>query len=382
MKRILIIILLFIIVISCTQKSEKDYELLILGDWKYFREIPKYNPNDSLPPPPPPFRATLVGYQFKEDGIYEYKLGFFNTVFDKIKNKDKRGYLGTTSKYKIANDSLSLYDESDKSWSSYKIKSLNKDTLVLVNKDNDASKFIKNNNEEVQSKLFDKVIVSSSGCYGFCPVSDIEIDNTGNVFYRGSYYSNEEGYFSAHTSKEEYQNIEKGFRKANWFNLKNEYIAGHTDDETITVTFIKDNRIIKTIKDYGEEAPTEFQWAYIPLRFLHDRVKLNKIQNKESIMDFDNIVFLEGKNIFYLAKSEGFYLKKLLLNSKQVSEKYKPKYKIEYWSNDKKTTAVSDGRFYSFKLNDGKEVTLDLGFNFLKENIFLNEFRQKDDLYD
>ncbi|MRX68715.1 hypothetical protein GJU42_12135 [Flavobacterium resistens] len=46
--------------------------------------------------------------------------------------------------------------------------------------------------------------------------------------------------------------------------MKNEYIASHTDDETISVTFIKNNKIIKTIEDYGQEAPTEFQWAYIP----------------------------------------------------------------------------------------------------------------------
>lgn len=382
MKNFIIVLGLLLTIISCTQKSDKDYELLILGDWKYLREIPKYDPNDSLlPPPPPPLRNSLLGYQFRENGIYDYKLGFFSEVFDKAKNKSQRIYLGTTSKYKITNDSLSLYSESDKSWSSYKILSLKKDTMVLGNGE-DISKFIKSNNEKNTDRSFDKIIVSSSGCYGRCPVSDIEIDNNGTVFYRGSYYSNEKGYFKAFTSKEEYFKIEKNFQKANWFNLKNEYIAGHTDDETITVTFIKNNKIIKTIEDYGEEAPTEFQWAYIPLRFLHDQVKLSRIADKEHLMDVDQIVFLEGNTIFYLAKSEGFYLKKLLLNSKQVSENYVPKYKIEYWVNDMKKTAVSDGRFYTFKLKDNKEVTLDLGFNFLKENVFLNEFRIKNDLYD
>lgn len=373
--------MLLVTLVSCSKKSDKYYDLVILGDWKYLREIPKYDPNDSLPPPPLPFRGSLVGYQFKENGIYDYKLGFFTEMQDKVKNKSKTIYLGTTSKYKIKNDSLSLYNESNKSWSSYKILSLNKDTLVLGNGD-DISKFIKNITVENKSRLFDKIIVSSSGCYGRCPVSDIEIDNNGTIFYKGSYYSNEKGYFTAKTSKEEYFKIEKNFQKANWFNLKNEYIAGHTDDETITVTFVKNNRIVKTIEDYGEEAPTEFQWAYIPLRFLHDRVKLNRIVDKENLMDINQIVFLEGNNIFYLAKSESFCLKRLLLNSKKVSVKYMPKYKIEYWANDIKKAAVSDGRFYTFKLNDDKEVTFDLGFNFLKENVFLNEFRKKDVIYD
>lgn len=377
MRKKITVFVLLVTLISCTQKSENDNELLIIGDWKYLQEIPKYNPDDSLPPPPPPFRGSLVGYQFKENGIYDYKLGFYKEVFDKVKNKNKRVYLGRTSKYKITNDSLSLYDESDKTWSSYGIKSLKKDTLILVSKDNDISKWIKNQNPINKSKIFDKIIVSSSGCYGSCPVEDILIDSSGEIIFNGEDYSDNVGCFTAKTKKEEFVEIENDFQKADWYNLKNEYIASHTDDQTTSVTFIKNNRIVKTISDYGYEAPVEFFWAYREVKQLHQKIKLQKITNTDLLFDIYRADF-EDKNTFLrLTKSETFFLKNLLFNAKKVEKQNVNKYKLRYWVNDSEKAILTDGRFYTFKTKDGKEITLDLGFDFLKENGFLNKFKVK-----
>ncbi|MRX68714.1 hypothetical protein GJU42_12130 [Flavobacterium resistens] len=71
----------------------------------------------------------------------------------------------------------------------------------------------------------------------------------------------------------------------------------------------------------------------------------------------------------------------MLLNSKQVQKENVKKYKIEYWSNDGYKTIFTDGRFYNLKAKNGIEITLDLGFDFLKQNGFLDKFveRSKDD---
>ncbi|SMO71025.1 hypothetical protein SAMN06265349_103256 [Flavobacterium resistens] len=117
------------------------------------------------------------------------------------------------------------------------------------------------------------------------------------------------------------------------------------------------------------------------LRFLHDRVKLHKIKDKNYLLDFQRISFYKENQVLSLTKSESFYLKKLLLNSKQVQKENVKKYKIEYWSNDGYKTIFTDGRFYNLKAKNGIEITLDLGFDFLKQNGFLDKFveRSKDD---
>ncbi|MRX68716.1 hypothetical protein SAMN06265349_103257 [Flavobacterium resistens] len=92
------ILLFCIILISCNNQPENNYEKLILGEWKILVKKPVLDTTRSIPPPPPPLRNNLlVGYEFKENGVYEYKLGFFK----KEKNTQKSVYLGTTSKFKI-----------------------------------------------------------------------------------------------------------------------------------------------------------------------------------------------------------------------------------------------------------------------------------------
>lgn len=376
MMKLFALVLFCGIILSCNRHYDNNYEETILGGWKYLVEEPVINPGGYLPPPPLRNNA-LVGYQFKENGVYEYKLGFFRKVFDKRKKRKKRVYIGTTSKYKIENDSLKLYDESEGNWDSYKIFYLKKDTLEISDGGKGFNKFTRIYPKLNKTKLFDKIIISSSGCYGICPVSDLEIDSNGRVLYNGSSYSNEVGFFTALARKEQYRKIEADFQNADWFNLKNEYIAAHTDDETITVTFIKDNKIIKTIKNYGEEAPTEFQWAYIPLRFLHDKLKLKKIKDKGYCLDFRGLDFYKENQVMDLTKSESFYLKSFLLNSKEVTKQNITKYKIQYWSDSGEKTIFTDGRFYNLKTQSGKEITLDIGFDFLQQNGLLDRFVEK-----
>ena len=89
------------------------------------------------------------------------------------------------------------------------------------------------------SLIFDKIIVSSSGCYGSCPINDVIIDKHGNIFYRGSNYNLKNGYFKGLISNKEFSKISERFQKASIRKMNSNYSSGWTDDETVTVSFVK-----------------------------------------------------------------------------------------------------------------------------------------------
>lgn len=374
--KIITTFILILTIVSCKQKSKFDYENKIIGEWKYVREIGKPNKNGKIPPPPP-FGNKEVGYEFYKNGEFEYKLGFYKYIQGDENHESQNLYFGTNSKFKIQNDSLKLYDISEKKWNSLKIVGIESDTLKIINNVGEISKFKKLKYKINNSESFDKVIVSSTGCYGRCPVTDIEINKNGEVIYNGGSYSSIKGNYKSEISHSQYLKINLSFLKSNWKNLENEYISRWTDDETVYVTFIKNNKIIKTIEDYGAKAPTELIWAYTNVRFLQHNIKLNKEINETYFLDFNHINFRIKNQICSLVKSESFYLKNLLSKSKEVNIDFQEKYTIEYWSNDIKKKIITDGRYYKFEKAKHQFITLDLGYNFLKQNNLIERFRNK-----
>lgn len=226
------------------------------------------------------------------------------------------------------------------------------------------------------SKSFDKIIISSTGCYGRCPVTDIEIDKSGDVIFNGGYCSSIKGNYKSKISKELFSKINLSFLKSNWTNLESEYISSWTDDETVYVTFIKNGTIIKTIQDYGRKAPTEFIWAYTPIRYLQQNIKLEKNVIDTTLFGFKYIGFKKKDEICNLTKSESFYLKNLLSKSSITEKKFLEKYKIEYWSNNIKKKIVTDGRYYKIEKNKGEFIIVDLKYDFLKQNNLVQRFRK------
>jgi hypothetical protein len=364
MKFITTLILIFILV-SCKQKSTNDYENKIIGEWKYVKELVKPNKNGNFIPLPP-FVNQEVGYEFNSDGKFDYKLGFYKYIKGDENHQSQNIYLGNTSNYKIEDDSLKLYDLSSKKWGSYKIASIKFDTLKIINSEGKIDK----------SKSFDKIIISSTGCFGRCPVTDIEIDKSGDVIFKGGYCSSIKGNFKSKISKELFSKINLSFLKSNWTNLENEYNSNWTDDETVYVTFVKNGKIIKTIEDYGRKAPTEFIWAYTPIRFLQQNIKLEIIVIDTTLFDFNYIGFKKKDLVCNLTKSESFYLKNLLSKSSITEKSFVEKYIMEYWSNDIKKKIITDGRYYKIEKNNGEFIIFDLKYNFLEQNNLAQRFRK------
>ncbi|HRG09181.1 MAG TPA: DUF6438 domain-containing protein, partial [Cyclobacteriaceae bacterium] len=245
--------------------------------------------------------------------------------------------------------------------------------------------------------LFDAISLSTSGCFGSCPIINIIIDSTGNVLFFGEMYVSKIGFYEGKISKDKFIAIEKEFRKAQILDLKRKYSASWTDDETISTTFIKQNEIKKTIEDYGRTGPDELVWAYPSLRYLFQDITLEKIDSTK-IPPYLNLHFFrfeKGDQILALTQSESFLLWNCLRKGSLVQTNFDGKYNMNFTRNytwapsydeldnayneqaeNKVKNIVTDGRYYTFILHGQQSLTIDIGFDFLSKNKTLS-FRKK-----
>lgn len=370
-------ILIVLILFSCQKSNDTQLNKDILGEWTYIKTVDQRKPkenSDSNVPPPPLLDNHIPGYIFLENNLCENKSGYFKFIKVNTREDRKTFFLGTTTKYKIENDSLKILDLSSKTWENQKIHSITGDTLTTKISDSIFAKYARTKYKIDPNENYDKIIVSSSGCYGSCPISNISIDKNGSVFYNGQQYNTKNGLYKSKITKTDYQKIQNNFKKADIKNLENKYVANWTDDETVTITFIKNNKIVKSISDYGRQSPIALIWAYIPVRYLYQEIKLSPLKIDKPLLSIWRISFCRGNEICDLTKSESFYLLTEIFGGKTTNYKFENKYQIQFWNDeDKKEMIYTDGRY--FKL---KDKTIDIGYNFMTVNNLSDQFRQKD----
>ena len=367
MKTKAFISLIFLsILICCKSEKEKIFEKSIVGEWNFDKFIILKKENNPKEPPPLPFMAKN-GYIFHSDKTCIFKPGFVSMIEGKNREENQILYLGNSTKYKIKNDSLKIQNLETNKWNNYKIVSITSDTMTLQKTEDELLKYYKTNYVINPNENYDKIIVSSSGCYGTCAIFDLLISKNDNSLFFGERYNSKNGIFSAKISKDLFKEIENSFKKSNITKLKNRYSSNWTDLNEISVTFIKDNKIIKTVSDYGGEAPDEFRMSYLRTNYLYQTLDL---ENKKEILPFQSIGQVSKSNkLIYFEKSEIFYLFYLLLNGKELpAKKISTIYTLKgFGKNDEETEIKSDGRFFVFN-----NRLIDIGFNFFELNDFTN----------
>lgn len=328
-----------------------------------------------------------VGYSFSKDSIE-----FYNGLFDienNAKGIRKVKYLGNFKKYKIEANQLYTENLETKKWQKFwEISKIKNDTLFLVNKDKSSNKlkrlkYKKKNQEKIEDD-FNKIIFSSSPCYGKCPFLNVSLDRDGFVYFQGQAFTNLIGLHTGKLDQKNTKYIFKKFEKANILTLESEYIANHTDDQTITTTFIKNDKIVKTIYDYGRKSPNELIWAYVPIGNISSFAKLTRCKSHQDFLDINFWSFAKEKKKLTLNASEGFFLWTELINSTITEDNFTPKFEVNYDFNDytemkiikkriKKVT--SDGRYFKFELINNI-ITYDLGYNFIERNYKSTDFKE------
>jgi len=379
------IYLIFIPLILGCETEKKNIENNLIGEWS---KIEKIENNDY--PPPLGFNRPF-GIGFTEDKIELFN-GFRRYDQDSVTGKRQLNYKGTFTDYKVKNDSIFILNPFNKNWDfKWRIKEQLTDTLILTRND---TIFIKLQRiKQKKDNSFDQIIFSSSGCYGSCPIIDISINNKNKIYFQGEGYIKPLGFYESLIDSIKTDYIFSKFAKANIDSLKKDYAVGHTDDESITTTFVKNGQIIKTINDYGKAGPKELIWAYVPIQNLYTEIQLDSLTNDEPFYPkLHYYTFEKDSKILRLEKSESFFLWTEIKDSKIVNTKFNSKYNIgfrgnyTYWGadpNEKRKHQYeldkieSDGKLFKFSFKDQKSITYDLGYNFIERNFKESDFKKK-----
>lgn len=360
MKLTAYLLLTIACIFSCHGPNYDHYKNLIIGDWLFVKvERSESVQTDSLDVYTP--TKMLHGYTFKEGGVCQSLPGYF-----KMSESTDIEFSGKNTKYVLYKDSLRIFNLARNGWDKRRIVSLTDKNLVLQIDDTTNLIYKKEIHPIARKLSFDKIIVSLSSSSGYS-ARDIVLSKNGDIVFYNEPWRKKNGMFTSKISLQDFQNIEDDFSKAHIDGLKNIYECTCSEFEQVTVTFIKDGKIYKTVRDEGAEAPKEFYWAYNSTTYLY---QLLKLQPESIDQRFPNemYAFKKGNKIISLERSEGFYLSYLLKSAKVVKEKFKADFLLYSLSQNEFDDIRTDGRFYKIKLKDGTSETLDLGYNFLVKN--------------
>jgi hypothetical protein len=374
MNRLFYFFLLSLFLSSCSGDSKRlENEKNIIGDWvRTDREDATGEMGSRFDD------LSANGFSFYPGHIYDNKAGFFRystLINDEFENQI---YLGSGSKFRMSSDSLFLFRPDNNRWHSYKIWELTPN-LLKFGANNATSTFVRIIKPAVKAPDFDKIILSTSGCFGSCPMSSIIINSNGTVIFDGLSFTTLKGLYSGTIPRTKYDQLQNNFKKMNFDSLDNEYTSGITDNQTICTTFVKNGKIYKSVSDYAQMAPLVFRFAYVPLENLYQQIPLKIISAPKSIQNFNvamNATFFNGNKVLRLKQSETFLLLDYLRMGKIIKNDFKPRFTFELQPFSSSGKANTDGRYYTFFVN-GHQKTIDIGFNFYDANISIWHWRKK-----
>ncbi|WP_312078090.1 DUF6438 domain-containing protein [Chryseobacterium sp.] len=347
--------------LSC-KKNTVNTELL-LGDWEFSSPKTIYE-DDSL------FSTTYVrpDLNFRKDSIVFWKGGFFQ----KQEEKNEIKYFGEKSKYYIENDSLHILIPTVKKYYGQKIIKLTKDTLALYEKDEKIIFYYTKRKPDIPSKInLSQITLTLGPCFGDCPISSISIDSDGNIVYLGESNTRFNGLFKGKINKEIFSEIVSDLNKIKFTGLKNEYSIEVTDLPDLSVTFIDDKKIIKTIYAYGNTEPKQLSSILTKIKYAYQDSNLKKIE-------YDYPLIHPMKDM-HILPSETFYLQTLIINAPKSNSSFKPKYSgktslivpenFDYEKYSQLDRVIkTDGRYFTLEDKSHQYSTFDIGFDFFKIN--------------
>lgn len=380
--------LVCLIVCSCSDQRRNE---LLIGRWKMVVDTVDQGP-------PSPFGVARGNtYEFINDSVVDTKRRYYHVDTSATRGNHHK-FLGTTTMYKIVDDSIKIFDPSESIWKNgLYVKKITGDSLVLVDMSGRRYNFFRDVQKKGSTNI-DAIVLSSSGCFGSCPIINIIIDSTGHVIFYGERYVDKIGFFEGQTTKEQFDRIRYEFSQAEIQTLKESYSINWTDDETISTTFVYRNQIIKSVEDYGEAGPDALYWGYSLLRYLFQDLELKQLDstNVPVYLNLHYFRFEKGDEICDLTQAESFLLWNYLRNGVSTRVKTSYRYQLGFVRNyvwapgydemedpykdseeEKVKSIVTDGRSYTFDIVGHDKVTIDIGFNFFEENHRTLEFRHK-----
>lgn len=105
---------------------------------------------------------------------------------------------------------------------------------------------------------FTRLLLRREGCYGTCPVYEVELRTGGTARYTGGDHAPRRGVFEGDVGLYGYALLCAAAEDMRIERLEPSYLAGWTDDETVVLEWERDGEAHR-IKDYGRRAPPAFQ---------------------------------------------------------------------------------------------------------------------------
>ncbi|PWL39988.1 hypothetical protein DKG77_03935 [Flagellimonas aquimarina] len=114
---------------------------------------------------------------------------------------------------------------------------------------------------------------STTGCYGSCPVFEIQLKSNRDLEYNGKRFTNHPGLESFKLNQTDYDNLIGLIEYSELEKLNDFYSVNWTDDQTGKLKVIYENGDIKEIQDYGLQGTTNLQAIYKKLFEINNNVK-------------------------------------------------------------------------------------------------------------
>lgn len=293
MNRFVFIFSVFIgiLIVSCTFSKKQESIINIQGSWIFDtstlpsigsgRLISKIRDN--------------CGFEFHNDSC-NLKCAFYRKNESNVCDGMTTGFI---TNFDIKKDSLRIWDIYGKSWHTYLIKKLTKDSLVLF--DQNMQYDIKYIRPSIpKNNVFDGIIISKlflGGGYE-CVNESFYFDRQGYFYYKNSH----DKLLVYRLNQKITNNVFDRYGYLDVNSLKDEYIGGGTGASVhYSIAFIKNGTVIKRVIDHQNTGPDELLQGYIAT--ITDLRKSNGER-----MNIDN-------NVLKLVEKEfGVFYKKMGIN--------------------------------------------------------------------
>lgn len=375
----------FIFFLNCNSneerlKTEQQVKVAIVGDWDYVEEISKYDLLDGPELPPlNPRPGEYNSISINKDSV-EFYLGIYDFSVFSDREDPRKNFYGTFTSYKMHYDTLVIENLVPPNHPyKWKFERCENDTLEFRLNDSTLVRYKRIQPITDSLPSFDVVIISSTGCYGYCSVLNLLIDKNGALVFEGQSYIRPLGFRSGKLNKYVTQKLFKKFEKANPLKLGDFNYDYITDQQSYFISFIQDGKIVNTIEDYAFQSPKELIWAYLPFSNMYQTIALTKL--KENINGIPRLTYFEfkkGNKFLNMHKSESFYLFSELEKAKLSNVNFNTKFELLFRQNEKDLNKIlnieTDGRYYKYNFENGKVVILDLGYDFIERNFKSSDF--------
>ncbi|WP_430408909.1 DUF6438 domain-containing protein [Kordia sp.] len=323
-----------------------------------------------------PFKVPF-GVNFQNDRVDFFKQ-FTKYEQDTLTNKKHFNAFAGFISYQLKADSLFIINPLHKNLEfTYTIDASLKDTLLLKKNDTLLYTLERFSQLKKDTLSFDQLVFSRSNCFGSCPIMNISVDKNGAVLFYGEQFTAVIGQYKAKLSPEFTTYLFKKFEAIQISKIEANYSVKHTDDQTISTTFLENGKIVKTIRDYGKAGTKEMLWAYQTIENLYTQIKLSSLTIDETKPKFNQYSFEKEGTQLLLEKSESFILWNAFQNALITTNRFKNLYIFDtsYYRNEY-IKVESDGQFYKFYFKNGTITTYDIGYNFITKNFKDSDFKK------